>query len=310
MKLLNSSLTLSLKLIFFVTFTVGLLIMAILNTYLNRSYYENHFAEKLAEIQSKQIGKILEEKREMIPFGIGAEKINEIFKETFTANNIKQVVDIVFDSVEKYEGENIFVDLSFIKTKEAEFIDKLAELVAESGGLSNEEKNHIVKNINLGIPGSFEIENTNASVNKVLQGIKFILTEKLIVNLVVLVFMFLPLVGIFTLNIHPYYKGMRKVGTALIAAGIGASLIEVAARFVIKALSSNENFTNSLSELPGSFNLETVNEIFELAFGKILQIITVTGLITLGIGVALYVISMQGVKLALHYKDAKRTIKT
>lgn len=291
MKLLNSSLTLSLKLIFFVTFTVGLLIMAILNTYLNRSYYENHFAEKLAEIQSKQIGKILEEKREMIPFGIPTEKINEIFKETFTANNIKQVVDIVFDSVEKYEGENIFVDLSFIKAKEAEFIGKLAQLVAESGGLSNEEKNHIVKNINLGIPGSFEIENTNASVNKVLQGIKFILTEKLIVNLVVLVFMFLPLVGIFTLNIHPYYKGMRKVGTALIAAGIGASLIEVAARFVIKALSSNENFTNSLSELPGSFNLETVNEIFELAFGKILQIVTVTGLITLGIGVALYVTS-------------------
>lgn len=291
MKLLNSSLTLSLKLIFFITFTAGLLIMALLNTYLNRSYYENYFVDKFAEIQVREVEKILEEKKEMIPFGIETEKINEIFKETFTANNIKQVIDIVFDSVEKYEGENIFVDLSFIKAKEAEFIDKLAQLVAASAGLSNEEKSYIVKNINLGIPGSFEIENTNASVDKVLRGIKFILTEKLIVNLVVLVFMFLPLVGIFALNIHPYYKGMRKVGTALIAAGIGASLIEVAARFVIKFLSSNENFTNSLSGLPGSFNLQTVNEIFELVFGKILQIVTVTGLLTLGTGVAVYIIS-------------------
>lgn len=290
MKFLSSTLTLSLKFVFFVTFTVGILMMAILHTYLDRSYYANYFADKLAEIQVKHVERILEEKKEVIPFGIPAEKISEIFKETFTADNLRRVSDTVFDAIENYAGENIFIDLSFVKEKEAEFIDKLVTAAVQSAELRNEAKNYISKNINLGIPANVEIKTTD-TVDKVLRAIKFILTEKLIVNLVILAFMFLPLLGIFALNAHPYYKGMKKAGLALAVAGLGASLLQPVSRLLVKSLSSNENLVSSLNELSSSFDPEIINDIFGLAFGKILQIVTVTGLITLGIGVALYAIS-------------------
>jgi len=291
MKFLSRSLTISLKFIFFVTFAIGVVTLSVLNTYLSRSYYETHFADALRTFQSKHVERILNEKRDLIPFEISGQAVSEIFSETFTKENMKGIFDIFFGYIENYDGQPITVDLTFLKEKEVEFINKLVDRAIVSPEIQNEAKSYLKKNINLGIPPNIEVETNNPAIDKTLRIIKFILTRKFLVSMIIVTFMGFPLIGIFALNAHPFYMGLKKISLSLIVAGFFISIVEILSGILVKWLSTNEGVNKMFDEASISANPEIIKSVFDFAFGRMLQIITLTGIITLGVGIILYVLS-------------------
>lgn len=291
MRFLNSTLTISMKFMFFATFTLGVFTLSILNTYLDRDYYENHFATEFTEIQSEHISEIIDENSGLMPFELSKENIMRIFEATFTKKNIADSFNTIFDAIENYDGQMIIIDLTFLKDKENDLINKLVEETTPNVSMQKEAKTYLKKNINFGIPPTIEVETENSIVNNIFKALQFIILEKLMVNIIVISIMLLPLIGILALNLHPIYIGIKKISFSLIIAGIFTSLVEVLSRSIIKSLYMSDTIKSTFDEAGIVLSEEKVSSIFNFAFGDILHIITFTGIITFGIGVMMYVIS-------------------
>ncbi|MDP4008009.1 MAG: hypothetical protein Q8P68_02340 [Candidatus Peregrinibacteria bacterium] len=291
MRFLSSTLTISMKFMFFIIFTLGIFILSILNTYLDRDYYENHFANEFIKIQSEHIEGIIEDKSGLMPSALSKENIRMIFEETFTKENILNTANTVFDSIENYDGKMIVIDLTFLKEKENDFINKLVEETTPTVSMQKEAKTYLRKNINFGIPPTIEIETENSVVDNIVKTLQFILLRKFTVNMIIISLMLSPLTGIFALNLHPLYIGVRKVSSSLAVAGFLTSSVEVLSRFIVKSLYTSETVRNAFDSSGVTFSEEKVSSIFDFAFGDILHLITLAGIITLVVGIMMYVIS-------------------
>ena len=313
MKFLSSTLTVLLKFIFFSMFLSGVFILSILHTYLDRDYYENYFAEKFVEIQSEHLSGVITSQNEKLPFNLSEEQIDDALQKIFTEENIKEAFGVFFTSIENYDGKTILINLEFFKGKENEFVSELVESGVNSlepckttdiaseaeclppevsrSGIRKKATAFLNKNVNFGIPEIIEIETEGTTTDTIFKGLQFILMHKGIVDITLISLMLLPLLGIFLLNIHPFYKGMRKVSTSLISAGGVTVLFKALSVFGVQSLGFNASTRSALEEASVTLTSDKVKDIFEFAFGGMFHIITVVGLFTFGVGILLYVIS-------------------
>jgi|GEM_PF-6574791 len=313
MKFLSSTLTFLLKFIFFTVFVLGICVLSILHTYLDKEYYENYFAEQFIEMQSEHIANIITIKSESLPFRLSEEQVESALKVVFTKEHIQETFNVLFDAVEKYNGKTLTIDLKSLQEREHALVEALVDSGIDSleeckktdiashilcipeetskASIKKQAKIFLTKNIQTGIPPFIEIETEETAADNVFSGLQFILTHKSTVTSALLALIFLPLFGIFMLNIHPYYKGMGKVASSLISVGITTSLIKTLSTLAIKFVNLSFTTESAFTEANMTIEPEKAQRIFDFVFGGMLHFITVIGLCTLGIGILLYAIS-------------------
>lgn len=288
--------------------------IGILHTYLNESYYADYFAEEFMTTQSERIAELVAENTaSSVPILISETQIEETLQKVIKKEDIAQIFNTSFDAIENYENDTIIIDLQYFKEREAELIKRLTEESTKSlpkcavtdillgnnhncipkgttlSTIKKEADRFFRHNINFGIPTMIEIEVTNDGVDKSLRITRFIIGNRNLITTALLFVMFLPLIGIFGLNIHPLYKGFRKVSTSLML-GVLAVVPEIAFKASLGTLS--DLIDPILGESGLNLSTNQLQSTLQLLFGKILDITTFIGLMTLLVGIFLFGISM------------------
>ncbi len=313
MKFVNAALTILLKIMFLIIFLSSVIAFSILSTYLNRSYYENYFAENFVYAQSEYIAEILHSKSESLPIEIPKEDVEYGLSRVFTKDNVRSISSTFFDTVENYEGGEVAIDLGQLRDKQKEILLELADEnlgrletckktdIALSGScvkshseidaMKKEAAVFLSQNADFGIPAVVEFDTEDTAADDALKTTRFLMTNRGILHLGLLLLILFPLIGIFALNSHPYYKGIRKVSTSLMQGGLFAILIKVVSVISLKLLNGNGVFEAIFADADITVTERYIDTTFNFIFGRMLEITTNLGIITLALGVVLFVTS-------------------
>lgn len=303
MRFLGKVLTFILKFIFFTMFVLGVFLVSILHTYLDKDYYKEHFAEQFIELQADHIIDAIEEKTSSLPIELGKEQIREILGNILTEDIINATFDTVFEAIETYTGDTITIDLSHFKQKEDDFIENLVDANLKAlpeampdkalpiSTLRKETERLLRHTIDFGIPAVINLEVKNSETARSLRIIQFVLTNKSLITWIIFALMAIPLIGILGMNLHPIHRGLRQVATSLMAGGFIVAILEFLFGLVV-GLGGNAVEKSALKEAGVNVDAVQVQEIAGFLFDKIFEITTFVGLITLGSGMLLLALSM------------------